>query len=70
MARPTTVLFTYLVLAPELTGETPSRHIVLHRSTPRENVARRAGLLYAPISLNLTRSRQVAPTSRSKPALN
>ena len=40
VARPTTVLFTYLVLAPELTGETPSRHMVLHRLTPRENVVR------------------------------
>ncbi len=70
VAQPTMVFFTCLVLAPELTGETPSRHITLHRPTPLENVARRAGLLYAPISLNLTRSRQVAPTSRSKPALN
>ena len=30
----------------------------------------RATLFYAPISLDLTRSRQVAPPSRSKPALN
>ena len=30
----------------------------------------RAMLFYAPISLDLTRSRQVAPPSRSKPALN
>jgi len=70
VAQPTMVFFTCLVLAPELTGETPSRHITLHRSTPRENGARRAGLFHVPISLNLTRSRQVGPTSRSISALN
>jgi hypothetical protein len=43
VAQTTMVFFTCLVLAPELTGETPSRHIVLYRLTPGENVARRAG---------------------------
>src|SRR5271157_4527662 len=54
VAQPTTAAFTDLVRAPELTGETPSRHIPSQRSTPRNKRrapssfvwrARRAGIV-------------------------
>ena len=43
VAQPTSLFLAYLVPAPELTGETPSPHIVKQTSTPPEKVARRAG---------------------------
>ena len=42
VAQPTTAVFTRLVRAPELTEDTPSCHILLHRGIPREIVAHRA----------------------------
>ncbi len=59
-------------------ARTPGRPVraILGHATSRARThsahftACRATLFYAPISLDLTRSRQVAPPSRSKPALN
>ncbi len=47
VAQPTMVFFTSRVLAQELTGETPSRDITLHRHTPRKNAACRGALVHA-----------------------
>ncbi len=69
VAQHTTAVFLWFVCAPEPTGDTPSRHIPFHRSTPRENVVCRAVWLNAPGILNLAQPPQVAPASRSKLAL-